>query len=126
MILNKCDLIPNWATRKWCEELRKERPTLAFHASVTNPFGKSSLIQLLRQFATLMKDKKTIQVGLIGYPNVGKSSVINTLKKKESCKAAPVPGETKVWQYVALTKKIYAIDCPGIVPLTKSDFRNDS
>jgi len=31
------------------------------------------------------------------------------------CKAAPVPGETKVWQYVTLTKKIYMIDCPGVV-----------
>jgi nuclear GTP-binding protein len=31
------------------------------------------------------------------------------------CKAAPVPGETKVWQYVTLTKKIYLIDSPGVV-----------
>ncbi|CAD7925719.1 unnamed protein product [Amoebophrya sp. A120] len=126
LLLNKCDLIPNWATRRWCEILRKEKPTLAFHASVTNPFGKSALIQLLRQFAKLIKDKKQIQVGLIGYPNVGKSSVINTLKKKEVCKSAPVPGETKVWQYIALTKKIYAIDCPGIVPLTSVDFAEDT
>lgn len=126
LILNKCDLIPNWATRRWCEILRKEKPTLAFHASVTNPFGKAALIQLLRQFAQLMKDKKHMQVGLIGYPNVGKSSVINTLKKKEVCKSAPIPGQTKVWQYIALTKKIYAIDCPGIVPITRADFAEDS
>lgn len=31
------------------------------------------------------------------------------------CKAAPIPGETKIWQYVHLTKRIYLIDCPGIV-----------
>ena len=86
--------------------MRKEKPTLAFHASVTNPFGKSALIQLLRQFALLMKDKKNLQVGLIGYPNVGKSTVINTLKKKEVCKSAPIPGQTRVWQYIALTKKM--------------------
>ena len=35
-------------------------------------------------------------VGFIGYPNVGKSSIINTLKKKKVCKTAPIPGETKV------------------------------
>lgn len=62
LILNKCDLIPNWATKRWVEHLRKEKPTLAFHASVTNPFGKAALIELLRQFARLMKDKKQIQV----------------------------------------------------------------
>ena len=50
-----------------------------------------------------------------GYPNVGKSSVINTLVKKKSCKVAPVPGETKVWQYITLMKRIYLIDCPGVV-----------
>ena len=57
---------------------------------------QGALIQLLRQYATLHKDKKQISVGLIGYPNVGKSSVINTLRQKEVCKVAPIPGETKV------------------------------
>ena len=63
----------------------------------------------------LHKDRKNISVGLIGYPNVGKSSVINTIMKKQCCSTAPVPGETKTWQYVTLTKRIYMIDCPGIV-----------
>ena len=63
----------------------------------------------------LHKDKKSISVGLIGYPNVGKSSVINALMKKNCCKVAPIPGETKVWQYITMTKRIYLIDCPGIV-----------
>lgn len=54
-------------------------------------------------------------MGLIGYPNVGKSSVINTLRAKKVCMAAPVPGETKIWQYVTLTNKINLIDCPGTV-----------
>lgn len=31
------------------------------------------------------------------------------------CKVAPVPGETKVWQYITLMKKIFLIDCPGVV-----------
>ena len=38
-----------------------------------------------------------MSVGFVGYPNVGKSSVINALKKRKVCKAAPVPGETRVW-----------------------------
>ncbi|KAF4652812.1 nucleolar gtp-binding protein [Perkinsus olseni] len=125
LILNKCDLIPTWATKRWVQVLSKEFPTLAFHASVTNPFGKSALFQLLRQFAQLLKERKHVSIGMIGYPNVGKSSVINALKRKKVCKAAPVPGETKVWQYVALTKRIYLIDCPGIVPATSDDFKQD-
>jgi nuclear GTP-binding protein len=54
-------------------------------------------------------------VGIIGYPNTGKSSIINTLKGEKCCKTAPIPGETKVWQYVTLTKRIYLIDSPGVV-----------
>jgi len=59
-ILNKCDLIPTWATAAWIKHLSKEYPTLAFHASITNPFGKPALFQLLRQFDSLHKDKKRI------------------------------------------------------------------
>jgi nuclear GTP-binding protein len=60
-------------------------------------------------------------VGFVGYPNVGKSSVINTLKSGKVCKVAPIPGETKVWQYITLTKRIYLVDCPGVVPSSAND-----
>jgi len=62
----------------------------------------------------------------IGYPNVGKSSVINTLISKKSCKVAPVPGETKIWQYISLFKRISLIDCPGVVVDTAGDTETDS
>lgn len=114
-LLNKCDLIPAWATKGWLRVLSKEFPTLAFHASITKPFGKGSLLSVLRQFARLKSDKQAISVGFVGYPNVGKSSVINTLRTKNVCKVAPIPGETKVWQYITLTKRIFLIDCPGVV-----------
>lgn len=121
-ILNKVDLVPNWVTQRWVAILSAEYPTVAFHASLTHPFGKGSLINLLRQFAKLHIDKKQISVGFIGYPNVGKSSVINTLRSKKVCKVAPIAGETKVWQYITLMKRIYLIDCPGIVyPSAETD-----
>lgn len=114
-IINKCDLVPNWVTKKWVRQLAKIAPTLVFHASMNNPFGKGALINLLRQFSRLHQDKKQISVGVIGFPNVGKSSVINALMKKKVCKVAPIPGETKVWQYITLMRRIFLIDCPGVV-----------
>ena len=158
-VLNKCDLVPTWVTRRWVRILSASYPTLAFHASITNPFGKGALIQLLRQFGVLHQDKKQISVGFVGYPNVsrnrrtvraravrvlvsratlshlfvflsrvccclltvvqvGKSSIINTLRKKKVCKAAPIPGETKTWQYITLFKRIFLIDSPGVVYTT--------
>jgi len=109
----------------WVRYLSKDYPTLAFHASITNSFGKGSLIQLLRQFSSLHSDRKQVSVGFIGYPNTGKSSIINTLRKKKVCTVAPIPGETKVWQYITLMKRIYLIDCPGVVPPSSTDTPQD-
>ena len=114
-IINKVDLVPTWVTKMWVTLLSREYPTMAMHANMRNPFGKGALIQLLRQFSVLHKDLKQVSVGIIGYPNVGKSSVINTLRKKKVCKVAPIAGETKVWQYITLMRRIYLIDCPGVV-----------
>ena len=109
----------------WVRLLSKDYPTLAFHASINNSFGKGSLISLLRQFSALHSDRRQISVGFIGYPNTGKSSIINTLRKKKVCTVAPIPGETKVWQYITLMKRIYLIDCPGVVPPNMGDTEED-
>lgn len=81
-----------------------------------------ALINLFRQLGKLHMDKKQISVGFIGYPNVGKSSVINALRSKKVCNVAPIAGETKVWQYITLMKRIFLIDCPGVVyPSAETD-----
>lgn len=121
-ILNKVDLVPIWVTQRWVAILSSEYPTIAFHASMTHPFGKGALINLLRQIGKLHMDKKQISVGFIGYPNTGKSSIINALRSKKVCKVAPIAGETKVWQYITLMKRIFLIDCPGVVyPSAETD-----
>lgn len=123
---NYCvDNILTLTQARWVKLLSREYPTLAFHASITNSFGKGSLISLLRQFSALHSSRKQISVGFIGYPNTGKSSIINTLRKKKVCTVAPIPGETKVWQYITLMKRIYLIDCPGCVPPSMTDTPED-
>jgi len=114
-VLNKVDLVPTWVTARWIKYLSQDYPTLAFHAHISKCFGKGSLIQLLRQFQQLHPERQKVSVGFFGYPNVGKSSVINALRQKVVCNVAPIAGETKVWQYITLTKNIYLVDCPGVV-----------
>lgn len=41
------------------------------------------------------------------------------------CKAAPIPGETKIWQYITLMKRIFCIDCPGVVYNKNTDSESD-
>ena len=118
--------VANCQKARWVRILSKDYPTKAFHASLTNSFGKGSLIDLLRQFANLHSERKQISVGFVGYPNVGKSAIINTLRKKKVCTVAPIPGETKVWQYITLMKRIYLIDCPGVVPPNAANTDEDN
>lgn len=120
-LLNKCDLVPAWVLKKWLYFFSRSYPTLAFHASILCPYGKAELLAVLRQIGRLRSDKKSLSIGFIGYPNVGKSSVINTLKGKKVCTSAPIPGETKVWQFVNLMSKINLIDSPGVVHNTSMD-----
>eukprot|EP00951_Prasinocladus_malaysianus_P039290 scaffold439198_cov37-Prasinocladus_malaysianus.AAC.1 len=60
-------------------------------------------------------DKK-MMVGLVGYPNVGKSSTINALYGSKKTSVAPTPGKTKHFQTLILEGcKISLCDCPGLV-----------
>lgn len=60
-------------------------------------------------------NKTCITVGIIGYPNVGKSSLVNTLKRRRSVGISSRPGFTKNIQEVVLDQHIRLIDTPGVV-----------
>ncbi|EPR80051.1 Nucleolar GTP-binding protein [Spraguea lophii 42_110] len=121
-VLNKVDLIPTAITAKWLRILSKTHPTIAFHSNkLSYNYGRNNLVSLLRQYSKLYSHKKSISIGFIGYPNIGKSSIINILAKKDVCTVAPTAGETKTWQYITLMKRINLIDCPGIVPYTTEE-----
>ena len=57
---------------------------------------------------------KTI-VGLVGYPNVGKSSTINALLGEKKVSVSSTPGKTKHFQTIHLSDSIVLCDCPGLV-----------
>ncbi|KAG8624063.1 hypothetical protein KVT40_009039 [Elsinoe batatas] len=59
-------------------------------------------------------DRK-IQIGLVGYPNVGKSSTINSLLGAKRVSVSSTPGKTKHFQTIHLSSRIVLCDCPGLV-----------
>lgn len=68
----------------------------------------------------LLQIKKSITVGVIGLPNVGKSSLINSLKRCHVVNVGATPGLTRSMQEVQLDKNVKLLDCPGVVMLRSS------
>ncbi|QPG74258.1 hypothetical protein FOA43_001583 [Brettanomyces nanus] len=58
---------------------------------------------------------KRVQIGLVGYPNVGKSSTINALVGSKKVSVSATPGKTKHYQTILLSEKVILCDCPGLV-----------
>lgn len=74
------------------------------------------LIKLFRSIcrkANGLADVRT--VGLVGYPNVGKSSTINTLLEVKKTPVSSTPGRTKHFQTLYLDETLILCDCPGLV-----------
>merc|ERR1711939_564635 len=120
LVLNKIDLIPKENVEAWLKYLRLSFPTLPFKSSTQSqrknlsssnhsshvPTGASStspapLLTLLENYSRT----GSLTVGVIGFPNVGKSSLINTLKRSRACGVAPTPGFTKEVQVISLECK---------------------
>ncbi|KAG6425419.1 hypothetical protein SASPL_115854 [Salvia splendens] len=79
--------------------------------------GAETLIKLLKNYSRSHEIKKSITVGIIGLPNVGKSSIINSLKRSHVVNAGATPGLTRSMQEVHLDNNVKLLDCPGVVML---------
>ncbi|KKY20004.1 putative gtp-binding protein [Phaeomoniella chlamydospora] len=137
LILNKIDLVPPPVLKGWLIHLRRYFPTLPLrasspasnaqtfnHKSLTPQSTSSTLLKALKSYAHSSQLSRSISVGIIGYPNVGKSSVINALTshftKRTSQATTPAPvgseaGVTTALRTIKLDSKLTLLDSPGIV-----------
>uniref|UniRef100_A0A8C8ABW3 Guanine nucleotide-binding protein-like 3 n=1 Tax=Otus sunia TaxID=257818 RepID=A0A8C8ABW3_9STRI len=125
LVLNKIDLVPKENLEKWLNYLKKEFPTVAFksatlmkdrtmvRALTTECFGSKCLLKLLQEYGKTQN--KAIQVGVVGFPNVGKSSIINSLKGVRACNVGLARGVTKSMQIVHIDKQTKVLDSPSII-----------
>lgn len=72
-------------------------------------------LMFFKFFILYMQLKTAVTVGVVGFPNVGKSSLINSLKRTRVASVGATPGVTKAMQEIHLDKHVKLLDCPGIV-----------
>jgi len=112
-VLNKSDLVDVKKIIK-NKELENLKPFLFFSAKDRS--GSQTLKKMIKIEAKRLKED-VINVGVVGYPNVGKSSLINIITGRSSARTSPEAGYTKGIQKIKLSSGLYLIDTPGIIPL---------
>ncbi len=108
-VFNKSDLIG----RKEVEKLKREYPN-AFLISATKKIGIGKFKRTLENMAENW-NKPSLRIGLVGYPNIGKSTLINLLAPEARAKVSSVSGTTKKTQWTRVGK-LRIMDSPGIIP----------
>ena len=109
-VLNKSDLVRSK------KKVRGLQPYVYVSAK-----NRTGIKELRTKIKVLVKrldldGKKRAQIGIIGYPNTGKSTLINLLTGKSSAKTGAEAGFTKGMQKIRLTSEILILDTPGVIP----------
>lgn len=122
IILNKSDLSDEKDNKKWINYFTKKGSRVVLANSNT---GKS-VDEVIRQIQKAMQNEideykekgrigRKIRVMVVGIPNVGKSSFINRIAKKNSAGVANRPGVTKQKQWIRINENIELMDTPGVL-----------
>lgn len=98
------------------EELQKEQDEDDVTADDINVLSVDQLEDLFLKTAPPPESETDkIYIGLVGYPNVGKSSTINALLGAKKVSVSATPGKTKHFQTIHLSERVVLCDCPGLV-----------
>ncbi|HLC52398.1 MAG TPA: GTPase [Candidatus Nanoarchaeia archaeon] len=111
-VLTKCDLVQK-------EQIEPVKKTLVPSVFVSSKDHLGTTI--LKKKILEMSRGKSVTVGVVGYPNVGKSSLINALAGRRAAKTSPESSYTKGIQKIRVDSKILLLDSPGVFPSMEKD-----
>jgi ribosome biogenesis GTPase A len=115
-VLTKSDLADPEVTRAWVKYLEGEPGVKAFAATTERPqVTRKRIAELCRGLAKHRGPDKAVRALIAGVPNVGKSTLINTLMNRQVAKVGDKPAVTKEQQAVTLASGMVITDSPGLM-----------
>lgn len=115
-LLNKADLADPAITSEWLSYLERERGVKAVAVTQQQPAQIRALLKLFREFSEMeASSQRPLQAMILGIPNVGKSTLINTLAGRVIAKTGNIPAVTKIQQRIKLPEQIVLFDTPGFL-----------
>ncbi len=115
-ILNKSDLADPAKTKMWLEYFESQHNVKAIALTTENNSIAKKIPALIKKLVpSKYEDGKLINAVIMGIPNVGKSTLINTLVGKAKTKVGNEPAVTKGQQRIRLEDNLYLIDTPGML-----------
>lgn len=122
ILLNKCDMANQTATKMWIDYFKKQNlvaiPIDCKSGRGLDKFAPAVNTVMSHKIARL-KGKgmvnPTIRIMIVGIPNVGKSSFINKMVKKNRAKVEDRPGVTRGNQWYTIAKNLEMLDTPGVL-----------
>jgi ribosome biogenesis GTPase A len=114
IILNKCDLSDPKVTDAWVNLLVKQDKKFVLTHS-KNDKNPEKIIKVCKSIVPHRNSYiKPLRIMITGVPNVGKSTIINMLNRKNIAKVADLPGVTRANQFIYIAQDILLIDTPGL------------
>uniref|UniRef100_A0A6M2F0Q7 G domain-containing protein n=1 Tax=Populus davidiana TaxID=266767 RepID=A0A6M2F0Q7_9ROSI len=128
LVLNREDMISKADRNAWATYFARQG-IKAVYSNGQLGMGTMKLSRFAKSLAASVNVKRRekgllprpVRAGIVGYPNVGKSSLINRLLKRRMCPAAPRPGVTRELRWVRFGNDLELLDSPGIIPMRISD-----
>jgi ribosome biogenesis GTPase A len=115
-VLNKADLSDPKITKLWIEHFEKQANTHALSLVAEDHKQSQKLVQMIKNIVDQIEDKNTkIRVMIMGIPNVGKTTQINSLAGRYIAKTGDEPAVTKRQQMIDLKNGVVLSDTPGIL-----------
>jgi ribosome biogenesis GTPase A len=128
LVMNRLDMIYPQVRSRWLDYFRRQGE-VAYFTNAQHGQGVESVLKAAQAAGTELNQRRRdrgmlprpVRAVVIGFPNVGKSALINRLLGKRVVESAARPGVTRQLRWVRISDQLELLDAPGVIPLKLED-----